>query len=108
MTQGVKDMNNEQPASSIVTRMMETTHGLTYSVARVIEVSAWQSVNAVCLCCVAHSSCIEVKGLQSLLTGAMWATGSACQKQWLECYHLPTLSPHDLLCVHDQPVSSML
>lgn len=85
-------MNNEQPASSIVTTTMETTHRLTYSVARVIEVSAWQSVNAICLCCVAHSSCIEVKGLQSLLTRAMGATGSACQKRWLECNHLPMLS----------------
>jgi len=28
----------------------ETTHGLTYSVTRAIEVTTWQSVDAVCLC----------------------------------------------------------
>jgi len=27
---------------------METTHGLTYSVARVTEVTAWQSFDAIC------------------------------------------------------------
>ena len=40
----------------MVTTRMETTHGLTFSVARVIEVTAWQSVNAVCHCCLTHGS----------------------------------------------------
>ena len=33
-------------------------------VARVTEVTAWQSVNTVCLCCLTHCSCIDVTGLQ--------------------------------------------
>ena len=28
-----------------------------YSVARAIEVTSWQSVNAICHCCLTHSSC---------------------------------------------------
>jgi len=36
---------------------METTHGLTYSVARAIEVTTWQSVDAICLCVLTHGSC---------------------------------------------------
>jgi len=51
---------------------METTHGLTYSVARVIDVIAWQSVNAVCLCCLTHSARVKVNGIQPLLTTARW------------------------------------
>jgi len=43
----VKDINLEQSTSLMVTTRMETTHGLTYSVARAIEVTAWQSVNAI-------------------------------------------------------------
>jgi len=39
-------------------------HG--YSVARVIEVTAWQSVDAVSLCCLTHGFCVEVAGLQFL------------------------------------------
>ena len=36
---------------------METTHGLTVSVARAIEVAAWQSIDAICHCCLTHGSC---------------------------------------------------
>jgi len=36
---------------------METIRGLTYSVSRAIEVTTWQSVDAVCLCCLTHGSC---------------------------------------------------
>ena len=32
-------------------------HGLTNSVARVIEVNTWHSVDAVCHCCLTHGSC---------------------------------------------------
>jgi len=39
---------------------METTRGLTYSVARAVEVTAWQSFNAICHCCLTHGSCVEV------------------------------------------------
>ena len=55
-----------QSTSSMATTRIETTYGLTYSVARVIEVTAWQSVDAVSLCYLTHSSCVEVTGLQSL------------------------------------------
>jgi len=49
-------MNHEQSTSSMATIRRETTHGLTYSVARAIEV-AWQSLNAVCHCCLTHGFC---------------------------------------------------
>ena len=57
--------------------------GLTCLVARVIEVTAWQSVDAICLCCLSNSSCVEVTGLQSLLK---------CGR-WLECCDLSMPSP---------------
>ena len=67
---------------------MTTTRGLAYSVSRVIEVSAWQSVNAVCfVACMTHGSCHWT--VRSLLATAMEATSSTCQKRWLECFHLP-------------------
>jgi len=50
-------MNDGQSTSLTVTTRTETTHGLTYSVARKIEVTTWQSVSAVCLCCLTYSSC---------------------------------------------------
>ena len=40
--------------SSMVTTRMQTTCGLAYSVSRVIEVTTWQSVDAICLCCLTH------------------------------------------------------
>ena len=44
-------------SSMATTRMeMENTCGLTYSVSRAIEVTAWQSDDAVCLCYSTHSS----------------------------------------------------
>ena len=62
-------MNHGQSASLMATTRTETTtQGLTYSVARMMEVIAWQSVSAVYLCCLTHSACVEVTGLQSLLT----------------------------------------
>ena len=53
----------------MATKMTETTHGLTYSVARAIGVTAWQSVDAVCHCYMTHGSCHWTLG----------ATGSVCQ-----------------------------
>ena len=38
-----QDMNHGQSDSSMVTIRMETTHGLTYSMATAIEVTAWKS-----------------------------------------------------------------
>ena len=55
-----------------------------YSVARAIEVTTWQTVDAVYLCCLTHGSCVEVTGFQSLLT---------CKSRWLECWHLFMPSP---------------
>ena len=52
-----EDLNHGQSTSLTATTRMETTHGLAYSVARAIEVTAWQSVDAVCLCCLTHGSC---------------------------------------------------
>jgi len=37
-------MNHGQSNSLMVTTRTETTHGLTYSVARAIDITAWQSV----------------------------------------------------------------
>jgi len=51
----------------MATARTETTHGLNYSVARAIDVTEWQSVNAVCLYCLTHGACVNVTGLQPLL-----------------------------------------
>jgi len=56
----------------MATTRTDTTHGLTYSVAREIDVTAWQSVNAVCLSCLTHAACVKVTGLQPLLTTVQW------------------------------------
>jgi len=47
-------VNCEQSTSSMATTRTETTHGLTYSVARVTEVTTWQSDDAICLCRQTH------------------------------------------------------
>ena len=74
---GLKDsyvaINCEQTTSSMATT---TTCGLTYSVSRAIEVTAWQSVDSVFLCCLTHGSCHWTQ-ISSGYT-AMGATGSAC------------------------------
>jgi len=41
----------------MVTTGMESTRGLTYSVSGVIDVTAWQSDDAVSLCFLTHGSC---------------------------------------------------
>ena len=63
-------MNHGQSNSSMVTTRTETTHGLTYSVARVIDITAWQSVDAVCVCCLTYGACVKATGLQPLPTTA--------------------------------------
>ena len=63
-------MNHEQSNSSMATTRTETTHGLTYSVATVIDITAWLSVDAVCLCCLTYGACVKASGLQPLLTTA--------------------------------------
>ena len=53
----VEVVNHEQSIFSMATTRMETIRGLTSSVSRVTEVTAWQSVDAVCLCFLTHGSC---------------------------------------------------
>jgi len=50
-------MNHEESTSSMVTTKTETTHGLTCSVARAIEVNTLQSVATICLCCLTQFLC---------------------------------------------------
>jgi len=40
-------MNYGQSNFTMATARMETTHGLIYSMARVIDIIAWQSVDAI-------------------------------------------------------------
>ena len=47
-------MNHGQSNSSMATTRMENTHGPTYPVATAIDITAWQSVDTVCLCCLTH------------------------------------------------------
>ena len=94
MTQGVEDMNHDQSTSSMATTRMETTHGLTYSVVRAIEVTAWQSVDTICHCC------LTVPVLKSLDYNLFWL------QQWR--FHLSMPSSHDMWHVLDQPMCSML
>ena len=54
----------------MATTRIETTLGLTYSVARAIDVTAWQFVDAVCLCCLTHGAYVKVTGLEPLLKTA--------------------------------------
>ena len=53
----VEDLNRVQSTFSMVTTRMETTHGLTYSLAKAIEVIIWQSLDAICLRWLTHGSC---------------------------------------------------
>jgi len=77
-------MNHGQSNSSMATTRTENTHGLTYPVARAIDITAWQSVNTGCLCCLTHGVCVS-HWTPPLLTTAWW--------RWLECYHLCMPSP---------------
>ena len=58
-------MNHEQSTSLMVITRTESTHGLAYSLARVIKMTAWQSIDAVCHCCLTHGSHVEITGLVS-------------------------------------------
>ena len=55
----VEDMNHGQSNSSMAITRTETTHGLTYSAARVIDITTWQSVGTVCLSCLTHGVCVS-------------------------------------------------
>jgi len=43
----------------MATTRTKITHGLTYSVARTIDATTWQSVDAACLCCPTHVACVS-------------------------------------------------
>ena len=75
----IEDLNRGWSSSSMVTARIESTHGLTCSVARVIEVTARHCADAVCLCCLTHGSYVEVTGLH--------------KRRWLECCCLSMPSP---------------
>jgi len=52
-------MNHGQSNSSMATTRTENTHGLTYPVARAIDITAWQSVDTICLRCLTHGVCVS-------------------------------------------------
>jgi len=87
-------MNHGQSNSSMATTRTETTHRLTYSVAKAIDITTWQSVDANlsllpdswCLC---QSHWTPTSSHNS----AMEATGSACKRRWLQCCHLSMPPP---------------
>jgi len=76
------------------------THGLTYSVARAIDITAWQSVDTVCLCCLTHCVCVRHWIPPSSHNSAMEVA------RVLSSVH--AISMTSVQHVLDQPVSSML
>ena len=85
----VEVVNHEQSIFSMATTRMETIRGLTSSVSRVTEVTAWQSVDAVCLCFLTHGSCHWTQ--ISYDYSQMGATSSQWQK---DGFHPSMTSPH--------------
>ena len=74
-----ESLNHGQSNSAMATTRMETIHGLIYSMARAIDITAWQSVDAICLCCLTHGACVKVTGLHH--NSEKEATSSACKKK---------------------------
>ena len=52
-------LNHGQSNSSMATTRTENTHGPTYPVARAIDITEWQSVDTLCLCCLTHGVCVS-------------------------------------------------
>ena len=92
---------------NIVMVTIETNHGLTYSMAIAMEVTAWQSVDAICHCCLTPGSCHWTQISSGYSDGGYQQCVSSW-KSWLECFHHSMPSPYDLQRVLDQPVCSML
>jgi len=65
---------NSQSISLMTAARIKTTHGLT-SIAREIEVSAWQCVYAICHCCLTHAVPVLKSLDRSLLTTKFIAHG---------------------------------
>ena len=93
-------MNHGQSNSSMATTRTENTHGLTYPVARVIDITAWQSVDTVCLCCLTHGVCVSHRTPPSSHNSAMEMA------RVLSSVH--AISMTSVQRVLDQPVCSML
>jgi len=103
-------MNHEQSTSLMATTRRETTHGLTYSVAKAIEVNHM----AICQCCLSllpgsQFLCWSHWSPNSSDYSTVEATSTMCKRRWLECCHLSMPSPCPAACAAwDQPVCSML
>jgi len=74
-----------QSNSSMATTRTENAHGLTYPVTRAIDITAWQSVNTVCLCCLTHGVCASYWTMPDSTLFSQQRDG--------ECYHLSMPSP---------------
>jgi len=75
----------------MATTRMETTHGITYSVSRVLEVTTWQSDDAVSLCCLTHGSCHWTQ----ISSGYIQQWGLLVAHPKKDGFHLSMPSPHD-------------
>ena len=93
-------MNHGQSNSSMATTRTENTHGLTYPVARAIDITAWQSVDTICLCCPTHGVCVSHWTPPSPHNSAMEMA------RVLSSVH--AISMTSVQRVLDQPVCSML
>ena len=89
-----------QSNSSMATTRTENIHGLTYPVARAIDITAWQSVDTVCLCCLTHGVCVSHWTPPSSHNSAMEMA------RVLSSVH--AISMTSVQRVLDQPVCSML
>ena len=100
--------NHGQSNSTMVTTRMETTHRPTYLMARATDITSWQSVDAICLCCLTHGAYVKVTGLQPLLTTVRWRLSVAHVKE--DCYSavICQCHLHDLQHVLDQLCAACL
>ena len=89
----------------MVTTKTETTHGLTYLMARVIDITAWQSADAICLCCLTHGACVKVTGLQPLLTTVqrrLLLVAHVKEESYRECFldKYPVMTINEAIGLH--------
>ena len=93
-------LDHGQSNSSMATTRTENTHGLTYPVPTVIDITAWQSVNTVCLCCLTHGVCVSHWTPPSSHNSAM-----EMARVLSSVHAISMTSVHNVL---NQPVCSML
>ena len=102
-----------QSSSLMATTETETTRWLTYSVARVIDITAWQSVDTICLCCLTHGVCVSHWTTTSSHNSTMemarvlWsvhAISMTCSVCWTSlcaaCLHIIARPDSQFLCTH--------